>query len=130
RVALDRLPQRGEELDRLGHIDAEHLDAAVGVGDDQAVALERAQRLAHRRAADADALRDVDLPEPGAGRHVAAHDRGAELVGDALVERARLDAAQPQLRTARSPAPGRCGRLPAARAGARPDGRAGATRAG
>ena len=61
--------QRGADLVVLAQVgdgrDEDH-GAALRVQPDEALALERGQRLAHRRGAHAEAARDLDLPQPAA----------------------------------------------------------------
>src|SRR5207302_338418 len=57
-------------------------DAAVGLREDEPLALEEAQRLAERRPADAELLREGDLGRRLAGRDLPAQDRVPQPVVD------------------------------------------------
>ena len=68
----------------VGFVDDHAAEHAAHDGD-QPLGLEDAQRFAQRRARHAEALDEVGLPpERVALRQLAAHDQGAQLVGDLL----------------------------------------------
>jgi hypothetical protein len=100
RTALGGQP-RDARLDDRAHLEPEQdgvepevgdAEAAVGVEVDEALAAQAAERLADRRARDAEALRQVDLPEPRTRRDVAAqYERPEALVRDIDDGRRRRD---------------------------------------
>ena len=67
RHAFERRPG-GDHLDHLALGLAHHIDAAARHRAHEALALELRHRLAHRRAADAEILRELALVEPDVGR--------------------------------------------------------------
>ena len=79
--ALERGAGLGD-LDRLGHADAAHGGAPVGLALHEALGVELDQRRADRRSADAVALGELQLDEPLAGREGAFEDVVSEPVGD------------------------------------------------
>ena len=73
----------------------QHVDAGAGAHLDPAFDLQRDQRLAHRRPADAELLRQVALGrQPRADREFAGGDQRAQLVGDLAVEALRFEGLQ------------------------------------
>ena len=101
RHALQRRPDR-DHVEDLGLGLAHDEDAAAGDDPDQAFLVELRQRLAQRRAADAEALRQIALVEPQlgvVGVDVHVHDGGLErLVGARLEAQALADRSDFQLR--------------------------------
>jgi hypothetical protein len=69
---LAQVVDAGQEDDR----------AALRVEPHEALALERGERLAHRRRADAEAPGDLDLAELRAGQELAGDDLRAQPLGD------------------------------------------------
>ena len=59
-----------------------HEEAAAAARHDQALALEQARRLAHRRAADAQLAGNRAFGQLGAGRQAAGNDRFGQHAGD------------------------------------------------
>src|SRR5581483_4460382 len=80
RVALEQRAQLVEVLDVLRVVDADG-GAAVRRRDDEVLGLEDQERLAHRRAADAELARELLLLEPLAWREPALDDRLADELG-------------------------------------------------
>jgi ABC-2 type transport system ATP-binding protein len=73
-----------ERLAQLGRRQRAHADAAVGNRRHEAQGLEALERLAHRRAADAESLADVLLPEHLTGREHARDDLVLEHAGEVV----------------------------------------------
>ena len=67
------------EVDDLGRRERADHRAAVALADDEPLGLEHAQRLAHRRARQAELLGDALLDQPLPGRVAVLDDRGADL---------------------------------------------------
>ena len=90
--AVDRQPDRlglqrdahDHELLDVGRRDRLDGHAAVGLRVDQALALQHPQRLAQRRAADAELVGERDLRHHGARRDLALEDRLAHAPVDLL----------------------------------------------
>ena len=97
RHAFERRPHR-DHVEDLGLGLAHDEDAAARNDPDQALLVELRQRLAQRRAADAEALRQIALVEPQlgiVGVDVHVHDGGLErLVGARLQAQAFADRAR------------------------------------
>ena len=69
--------QRGADLvvlTQVVHGRNENHGAALRMQPHEALALQRAERLAHRRCADAEAARDLHLPQPAARRQASGDD--------------------------------------------------------
>ena len=72
------------EVDDLGGRQRAHHGATVAFADDQTLGFEHAQRLAHRRARQAELLGDALLDQPLAGQVAVLDDGGAHLLVGAL----------------------------------------------
>ena len=100
RHALERRPHR-DHVEDLGLGLAHDEDAAARDDPDEALLVELRQRLAQRRAADAEALRQIALVEPQLGLvgvDVHVHDGGLErIVGARLQAQAFADRGDLQL---------------------------------
>ena len=83
RLGLQRDAHDHELLD-VGRRDRLDGHAAVGLRVDQPLALQHPQRLAQRRAADAELVGERDLRHHGAGRDLALEDRLAHAPVDLL----------------------------------------------
>ena len=70
------------EVEQIGAVERAHDRAAVGLDLDQPLRLELQQRLADRRAAGAEALRERLRPQPLARLQLAFEDRVLELIAD------------------------------------------------
>ena len=84
-AADDEWLQRLADLEDVAHevvIDRAHTRALIGIGDNEALALEAPQRLAHRVCADRIALGELLGLEPGARLKHAGDDVAPEIVGD------------------------------------------------
>ena len=86
---LEREPDRDQDLVHLLVGDAEHDRAAVGVGDDEPLVLELAERLPHRAAARLELARDPVLDQAVAVRVAPDDDRLAQRLEHPLPPRAR-----------------------------------------
>ena len=88
-----RLEQRADLEPAQDVVDARAGGAEAAVGHElgQALARQPAQRLAHRRARDAELLGQLDLPEPRAGRDLARHDHAPDALVGEVDDRVRAD---------------------------------------
>ena len=69
-------------LAQVGDRRQEHDGAALRMQPHEPLALERRERLAHRRRAHAEAARQLDLAQAAAGLQRAGHDVPAQALGD------------------------------------------------
>ena len=82
---LERLADLEDVADEVV-VDDPHARALIGVGDDEALALQPPERLAHRIGADPVARREILGLQPGARLEHAGDDVAAQVVGDAMRE--------------------------------------------
>ncbi len=79
------------DVDRLRLADRAHVGTLVDDGDEEAGALEAADRLAHRAPADPQPGGERHLVQPLPGRHLAREDHALDLIGHERSKRARPD---------------------------------------
>lgn len=85
--AVQHLPEV-VQLDGLVEVEERDADAAPGEQLHQTFLLEAPERLADRRAADAELGGEIGLAEAGPGREPGVQDRGPERVGRVVDEAA------------------------------------------
>src|SRR6185295_11333267 len=79
------------ELLEPAEVDRQHVPAELGLDAEEALVAEAKQRLAHRRAAHAEALAELGLGEAVAGDELEIVDLRLERVVDLLGQLARAD---------------------------------------
>ena len=96
-VGILELPAHHVDIELVPFLARPHARAALGARFDQPLAGERADGLAHHRAADIEHLADLHFRRQRIARqHVAAHDQGADPVGHLAVHVARDRDAVPE----------------------------------